>query len=116
MNADGEAYPNGFAPASYDSNLRGGCPDDPNDNCVNELTVDNLLNKPKLGSTDEPLFSRAIDLIVGQQQPAKSVRHLDRFSRIDLQEVPLKKGMQDLRPHGHGMYVEPFMLPADEKQ
>lgn len=112
VNVDGEDYPNGFIPDGYTAD---GCVDDDTDNCVNEITIENLLNKPSIGDPEEPLFARALDLIIGQQQPAKSVQKWDSFTRFDLQEVPLKNGIQDLRPHGHGMYVEPFMMPTDEE-
>jgi hypothetical protein len=106
VNADGEAYPNGFAPNGYTPN---GCADDANDNCITEITLDNLLNKPKLGSTDEPLFSRAIDIITGQQ--AKRSLSADQ---IKMEEIPLPSGLDAFRPHRQSMHIEPFMMPADK--
>jgi len=107
VNADGQAYPNGFAPDGYTPS---GCADDANDNCITEITLDNLLNKPKLGSTDEPLFSRAIDLIVGQQ-----AKHLAKDQQIKMEEVQLRTQFDAFKPHRQGMHVEPFMIPAAEK-
>ncbi|WP_445664019.1 S41 family peptidase [Fodinibius sp. AD559] len=110
VNADGEAYPNGFAPDSYDPNISGGCPDDLNDNCVNELTTENLQKKPSLGDPEEPLFSRAIDLITGQQ----AKRRTDA-NQVKMKEVSLPSGFDAFKPHRQGMHVEPFMMPTDEK-
>ncbi|WP_441000045.1 S41 family peptidase [Fodinibius sp. SL11] len=107
VNADGEAYPNGFAPDGYTSN---GCADDENDNCVTEITLDNLLNKPKIGSPEEPLFSRAIDVIIGQQAKRKATT-----DQIKMKEVQLPTGLDAFKPHRQGMHVEPFMIPTDKK-
>lgn len=116
LNSAGVDYPDGFEPEGYDPNANqgsGGCPDDPNDNCVNEITIDNLIERPALGSPDEPLFSRALDIILGQT--AKQKRTTDTRD-IHLREIEMKNGMQDLRPHGNGMYLEPFMLPTTDKR
>lgn len=113
VNSQGADYPEGFKPEGYDPTLNngsGGCPDDPNDNCVNEITVDNLIERPALGSSDEPLFSRAIDLIIGQ--PAKQMKAVEA-DYIQLQEVEIKNGVQDVRPNGNGMYIEPFMMQIE---
>jgi hypothetical protein len=107
VNSEGADYPDGFAPDGYTPN---GCVDNPNDNCVIELTRDNLLNKPKLGSTDEPLFSRAIDIIVGQQ-----AKRLANDQQIKMEEVQLPAAFDSFKPHRQGMHVEPFMVPTIEK-
>jgi hypothetical protein len=115
VNSQGADYPQGFEPIGYDPDLNngsGGCPDDPTDNCVNEISVSNLKEKPKLGSPDEPLFSRAIDIIIGQTAKQKKTTESDIPA---LRVIEMKNGVQDLRPNGHGMYIEPFMMPADRK-
>ena len=110
VNSQGQDYPDGFEPDGYTPN---GCADDPNDNCVNEITVENLMAKPVLGSPDEPLVSRAIDIILGQTSKQKRTPEMG-FPK--LREIEVKNGIQDLRPHGNGMYLEPFMMPPGDKR
>lgn len=108
INADGENYPDQMTlndgTVYYAFQPTG-------DNNVSEITVDNLLNKPIIGSTEDPLLARAIALITGQ--PAK--RRAAETPTL-LQEMELKDGIQNLRPHGHSMYIEPFMVPNDSDQ
>lgn len=104
VNSSGSDYPNGFTPTGYTSD---GCPDSDTDNCVSEITVDNLLNKPSIGDTEEPLFARAIALITGQAPKQKAAR----IASTVLKEEIMINGIQDLRPSGNGMYIEPFMMP-----
>ncbi|PAU94696.1 hypothetical protein CK503_04275 [Aliifodinibius salipaludis] len=114
INSQGSDYPDGFAPDGY---VNGECAENADgsdvvDNCINEITVDNLIERPALGSPDEPLFSRAIDLIIGQTAKQKQATE----TRLPtLREIEIKNGVQDLRPNGNGMYIEPFMVPTDEK-
>ena len=113
INSQGEDYPSGFAPEGYDPSINdgsGGCVNDDTDNCVNEITVDNLIERPELGSPDEPLFSRAIDLIIGQQ-----AKRLAKDQHIQMEEVQLRTDIDSFEPHRQGMYVEPFMMPTDQK-
>ncbi|MEL7833172.1 S41 family peptidase [Fodinibius sp. N2] len=108
VNADGEAYPTGFAPEGYTSD---GCPDDDSDNCVSEITLDNILNKPNLGNPEEPLFSRAIDIILGQQTKRRA-----GVKQIKMKEAPLPTGFDAFKLHRQGMFVEPYMMPTGEKR
>jgi C-terminal processing protease CtpA/Prc len=113
VNSQGADYPEGFKPEGYNPTLNngsGGCPDDPNDNCVNEITVDNLIERPGLGSPGEPLFSRAIDIITGQQAKRRA-----SADQIKMEEVRLPSGVEAFKPHRQGMHVEPFMVPTIEK-
>ncbi|MGD8426744.1 MAG: S41 family peptidase [Balneolaceae bacterium] len=106
VNSNGDDYPDGFKPDGYTND---GCQDSNTDNCVIEVTVDNLLKRPAIGDPEEPLLARAIALITGQTTKIKS-----QTTPIVLKEATLKRGIQDLRPHGNGMYIEPFMLPDSD--
>jgi C-terminal processing protease CtpA/Prc len=110
VNSNGDDYPNGFVPDGYTAD---GCLDSETDNCVSEITVENLLEKPAIGSTEEPLFARAIALITGQTTTQK-VRAA-RTTSIILKEIQIKDGIQDLRPNGDGMHIEPFMAPQNNQ-
>ncbi len=115
LNSVGEAYPDGFTPDGYDPNANqgsGGCVDDNNDNCVNEITINNLIERPALGSPDEPLLARAIAIITGQITKQKSSSVEANYPK--LHEIEMINGMQDLRPNGNGMYLEPFMMPKED--
>lgn len=110
VNSNGEDYPDGFSPSGFTSN---GCVDSEEDNCVREITVENFVKKPAIGSPEEPLFARAIELILGQSPQAR----MSSVSSIPMsfEEVEIKSGIQNMRPHGHGQYLEPFMMPDNEK-
>lgn len=106
VNSDGDDYPNGFAPDGYTND---GCQDSDTDNCVTEVTIDNLLKRPSIGDPKEPLLARAIALITGQAPKMKI-----QATPIVMNEITIKHGIQDLRPHGNGMYIEPYMLPDSD--
>jgi C-terminal processing protease CtpA/Prc len=108
-NSDGETYPYEY---TTEDGLTINAFNPTGEYNVPEVTLENLLNKPAIGSTDEPLLARAIAFITGQ--PAKR-RALEAPSTV-LQEVQLKNGIQDLQPHGHSMYIEPFMVPTQSDQ
>lgn len=109
VNSSGEAYPNGFEAQGFDPNVNGGCPQDDNDNCVNEITVTNIQNKPSLGDPAEPLLARAISLITGMQ-PSKAAQQQLSFRNNMLQEVEMSGTITSPRPFRQGMYIEPFMM------
>ena len=118
VNADGQDYPDGFEPEGYSPNANngnGGCVQDGSDNCINEITVENLQNKPALGSMQEPLLARAITIITGTQ-PAKARQTTKSFGRsIEFQEVKPASSLRSPRPFRQGMYIEPFMMPSKSK-
>lgn len=98
VNSEGQDYPNGFLPEGYDPNVPGGCPDDDNDNCVNEIAFleDGL---PPLGDPDDPLLARALALITGQ--PAKI-----RAGELVSVGQPFKDS-KDLQAYEKGLYILP---------
>jgi C-terminal processing protease CtpA/Prc len=106
VNSQDADYPNGFAPDGYSQD---GCVDNPNDNCVPELTLNNLVSKPKLGSTDEPLLSRSIDVIIGPLAKQVEAEH-----QITMDELPLRTAFDAFKPHRQGMHIEPYMVPAEQ--
>jgi C-terminal processing protease CtpA/Prc len=113
INSQEEDYPDGFKPDGY---VNGECEKDADgrdimDNCMSELTFNNLLKKPSIGDPKESLFARALDLIIGQSSKQKRTTET-RFPA--LREIEMKNGVQDLRPNGNGMYIEPFMIPTNE--
>ena len=76
---------------------------------MHEITVENLIERPALGSPDEPLFSRALAIILGQTAKQKQATET---AFPALREVEMRNGLQEFRPNG--MYIEPFMVPAVE--
>src|SRR5699024_4435598 len=107
-NADDETYPYEYT-NSEDVVIDAFKPTGKNN--ISEITEENLKNKPAIGDPEDPLLARAISLITGQ--PAKL--RLQRDATV-LQEIQPRSGIQDLRPHGNGMYIEPFMIPTSRKQ
>ena len=116
VNADGQDYPDGFEPEGYDpsaNNGNGACTESDTDNCINEITVKNLQDKPALGSVEEPLLARAITLITGTQ-PSKARLTTKSFDRkIQFREVNPVGSLLSPRPFRQGMYIEPsqFAVP-----
>ena len=97
VNSQGEAYPDGFSPAGDDN--------------ISEITVENLQNKPEIGSPEDPLLARAISLITGEpMQKSLIAPHANIMREV---EIPTLR--TNLRPHGKDMYIEPFMMPQEKK-
>lgn len=111
INSEGDTYPDDVSGSGSDSPTVYAFKPSP-DNTVTEISIENLNNKPAVGDTDEPLLARAIELITGE--PAKR-RAMEVQQPARLQEVQLKHGIQNLRPHGNTMYIEPFMVPEDSE-
>ncbi|MCW9705499.1 S41 family peptidase [Fodinibius salsisoli] len=109
INADGETYPYEYTTQYNGNTITVNAFNPTGEYNVPEVTLENLLNKPAIGDTDEPLLARAIAIITGQ--PAKR-----RAAPTVLQEVQIKDGIQNLRPHGQTMYIEPFMVPDGSEQ
>lgn len=106
VNSNGEDYPNGFSPEGYTE-------DSCTENCVQEITVENLMNKPNLGDLEEPLLAHAIDLITGQDKK-KSSRTFEHISRLpEIKTVTITK---PLAPQSEGIRLEPSMMPAKAMQ
>jgi len=78
------------------------------ENKVDEITPVNLQRKPLLGDPDEPLLARAIALITGQ--PAKSRMSFRSVGSV-MHKLKTRNGIQQLRPHGNNMYIEPSIVP-----
>lgn len=113
VNSNGQDYPNGLFPDGFDPSLgqNGACVDNNNDNCLSEITVENLQTRPALGDPEDPLLARALSLITGEPMP----QAIEKTPRRDvLHEVNIWKHGTSLRPkYGNVMYVEPFMLPSN---
>ncbi len=106
VNSNGEDYPNGFSPEGYTE-------DTCTENCVQEITVENIMNKPNLGDLDEPLLAHAIDLITGQSKK-KSSRTFTNSTRLpEIKTVTITKS---LAPQIEGIHLEPSMMPAKVSQ
>ncbi len=94
VNAQGEAYPNGFSPSEQ--------------NNISEITVENLQARPALGDPEDPLLARALSLISGE--PAQQEIATPRSDL--LHEAEVWEHGTSLRPtFGNTMYIEPFMVP-----
>lgn len=105
INADGKTYPyeytdNGTIIHAFNPT---------GDKKINELTNENIKEKPAIGDPGEPVFGRAIDLILGnpiaKQRISEGVSAPFSGARVILDS-------QDLRPHGKEMYI----LPGQMKQ
>lgn len=87
VNANGEDYPSGFKP----------------DHAVNEI---NFLEGglPPLGDPDDPLLAKALELITGNQQMARTARAADRFpGRLIIDS-------RDLQPYAKGLYLKSIAI------
>jgi hypothetical protein len=114
VNSEGDDYPDGLIPDGFNVTLNdnnGACVDDANDNCVNEITIENLQTRPELGDPADPLLERAISLITGQ--PTSKSPTVQRANMM--QEVDILKNNSGLRKYRQEMYVEPFMMPKPTK-
>lgn len=82
VNTNGRDYPDGFMP-DYE---------------VNEL---NYLEGglPPLGTSDDPLLGKALELITGEQQMARTAQATDRFPG------KLIRDSRDLQPYSKGLYL-----------
>lgn len=87
VNSEDDDYPNGFTPSSS--------------NNVPELTAENLQNKPAIGSPDDPLLARAVELITGQPIAKDADYSSDRVVGKLMPQNKLG------RPNGNGMYLLP---------
>lgn len=116
VNSNGEDYPNGLFPNGFDpaTGQNGACVDDTNDNCLSEITVENLQTRPELGDPAEPLLARAISLITGTQ-PSKAAQQQSSFRNNMLQEVEMPGTITSPRPFRQGMYIEPAMMPTPKE-
>ena len=99
VNSNGDDYPDGFTPAGDDN--------------ISEITVENLQQKPGLGTAEEPLLARAITLITGVK-PTKAPHTQSFGNDAQLQEVKVRGSLTSPRPFRQGMYVEPFMMPQNQ--
>lgn len=79
---------------------------------ASELTAENLMEKPAIGSSDEPLLGAAISLITGEST-AKTAA--DKTPSM-LRSAEILMNDTELRPHDNVMYIEPSMLPAQAKK
>ena len=98
VNSNGEDYPDGFTPVGEDN--------------ISEITVENLQNKPEIGSPDDPLLGRAISLITGEPMSEKSTT---AQARDFMHSAKILMDSNDLRPRGKDMYIEPFMMPVESE-